>query len=108
MSKNTKITKIIITNVKNTYNDLSKLWCSNIFFINIKNNILSIVPSIPKDWKEYSIRYKYKNSIYNIKVKNPNGKNTGVEKFIFNGNEIEEKSIKLQDDNSVNEIEIIM
>lgn len=43
--------------------------------LKINNEILSINPSIPADWKEYSIRYEYKTSVYNIKIKNPNGKN---------------------------------
>lgn len=76
--------------------------------LRIDNNTLKIEPCITSTWKEYSIRYKYETSIYNIKVKNPNGKNTGVEKFIVNGQEIECKSIKLQNDGKIYEIEIIM
>lgn len=41
-------------------------------------------------------------------MKNPNGKNVGVEKFIFNGEEKKEKCIKLINDGKINEIEIIM
>lgn len=37
--------------------------------LKIKNGYLSIEPCIPKDWKEYSIRYKWKNSVYNINIK---------------------------------------
>lgn len=76
--------------------------------LKIQNEILSIKPAIPSDWKEYSIRYEYKSSVYNIKVKNSNGKNTGVEKFIVNGVEIEEKQVKLIDNGKINEIEVIM
>lgn len=76
--------------------------------LKIKNEILSIKPAIPSDWKEYSIRYEYKSSVYNIKVKNPNGKSTEVEKFIVNGVEIEEKQVKLIDNGKINEIEVIM
>lgn len=64
--------------------------------LKVRNRFLSIEPCIPKDWKEYSIRYKWKNSIYNIKVKNPNGKNNGVEKIILNGIEVKNK-IQLED-----------
>ena len=39
---------------------------------------------------------------------NPNGKTTGVEKFILNGRELEEKVVKLQDDGEVYNIDIIM
>jgi len=76
--------------------------------LKVKKGILSIEPCIPKDWKEYSIQYHYGSSIYNIKIKNPDGKNIGVSKFIFNGNVLEEKKVKMFDNNKVNEIEIIM
>ena len=76
--------------------------------LEIENGMLRIEPCIEKDWKEYSVKYKYENTIYNIKVKNPNSKNTGVSEFYLNGNKIEEKSIKLVDNKSINEIEIIM
>ncbi len=46
--------------------------------LNVENGYLSISPSIPNEWKEYSIRYKFKNSIYNIKVSNNSGINKGV------------------------------
>ncbi len=73
-----------------------------------KKQILTFNPCIPKGWKEYSIKYKYGNSVYNIKIKNPNGKNTGVEKFILNGKEIETKEIVLEENSGINNIEIIM
>jgi cyclic beta-1,2-glucan synthetase len=76
--------------------------------LKIENGTIYIQPSISSNWKEYSIRYEYKTSVYNIKVKNPNEKNTGVEKYILNGIEINEKQIKLIDNGKINEIEIIM
>lgn len=76
--------------------------------LKIENRTLKVEPCIASTWKEYSIRYKYESSIYNIKVKNPKGKNTGVEKFIVNGQEMESKSIRLQNDGKVYDIEVIM
>ncbi len=76
--------------------------------LKIIDETLWLKPSIPVEWKEYSIRYEYKSSVYNIKVRNPNAKNTGVEKFILNGEEIEEKRVKLIDNGKINEIEVIM
>ena len=76
--------------------------------LKIEKGVLKIEPCIPRDWKEYTMRYRYKTSIYNIKVKNNNGKNVGVDKFIFNGKEFENKEVKLLDDGNINEIEIIM
>lgn len=86
----------------------NKIGIENILGLNIENGILRLIPCIPKEWKEYSIRYKFENTIYNIKVKNPNGKNTGVEKFIFNGKEVEDKQIQLIDNGDINEVEIVM
>jgi len=48
--------------------------------LKIENGYMRIEPCIPKDWKEYQIQYKWKDSIYNIRVENPNSKSTGVSK----------------------------
>ena len=69
--------------------------------LKIRNGIMSIEPCIPKDWKEYNIKYKWKNSFYNIVVKNPNSKNSGVEEILLNGEKVE-NSIRLQDDGVYN------
>ena len=86
-----------------------KVGLEDILGLKVKEGMLSINPCISSKWEEYSIRYRYKTSIYNIKVKNPNGKCTGEnQKFYFNGREIEEKQIKLEDNGAINEIEVIL
>lgn len=85
-----------------------KIGIEDILGLKIKNNILKINPCIPKEWKEYSIRYRFKNSIYNIKVKNKNEKNTGVEEVYLNGQEIIKKEIILNGEGGIYNIEIIM
>lgn len=72
----------------------------------IKEGIMSIQPCIPKDWKEFNIKYRWKDSFYNIIVKNPNGKNFGVKSIFINGKETQ-NDIKLQDSGIYN-IEVIM
>lgn len=76
--------------------------------LKIENGFISFEPSISSKWKEYNIRYKFKESIYNIKVKNENGKNKGVEKVILNGNVVEDGKIKLEEKAGLNEIEVFM
>ena len=76
--------------------------------LRISNNILSIEPCIAKEWKEYKINYKYKNTMYHIIVRNPEGKNSGVKKMYCNGNEVYNKQIKLLNDGEIYNIEIIM
>ena len=76
--------------------------------LNIVDGFLIINPCISSEWKEFSLKYKYGTSIYNIKIKNPNGRNNGICKFIFNNNEIKEKKIKIVDNGKANDIEIEM
>ena len=73
----------------------------------IKENVLSFEPCISKDWKEISVRYKYLESIYNIKILNPNGKNTGVSTVKING-EMAENKIILDGSGKIFNIEIEM
>ena len=57
--------------------------------LKIKNGVMSIKPCIPIDWKEYSIRYKWQNSIYNIKVINKDGNYKGKERMTLDGIKVE-------------------
>ena len=75
--------------------------------LKIENGVMKFEPCIPKDWKEYLIRYKWGKSIYNVKIKNPNQKNTGVEKVFLNGNEVV-NGIRLDGNNRIFNIEVIM
>ena len=76
--------------------------------INIENGVLSISPNIPYYWAEYSIAYKYGNSIYNIKIKNISKGNSGIKRFMLNECVIEEQKVKLVDDGKVYSIEVIL
>ena len=75
--------------------------------LKINEGYLEINPCIPKDWKNYQIQYKWKETIYNIEVKNPNGKNTGVTKILLDGNETE-NHIKLDGTRKIYKVEILL
>ena len=70
--------------------------------------MLRVSPCIPSEWKEYSMRYKHGDSIYNIKVLNPNGKVTGVERLVLNGDEVENKEVRLEGSGGIYNIEVYM
>ena len=80
--------------------------------LNIENGYLVINPHIPNKWNGYEIRYKYKNSLYNIKVINSginNEINGGkVQKVICNREEMKEKKVKLDGDGGVYNIEVVI
>lgn len=63
----------------------------------VEKDKLFIDPCIPTDWEGYSIKYTYKNTVYNIEVKNLGKMNMGVSKIMVDGTEVE-KYVKLFDD----------
>lgn len=74
--------------------------------IKIEKGILRVEPCIPKDWKEFEVHYRWKNSIYHIMVRNPEGKNTGINKVFLNGVEVENKIVL--EESGVFQVEVIM
>ena len=66
---------------------------------------MSINPCIPKDWDGFSIRYKFGESIYNIKVANISRSNSGTVKVVLNGEKIENK-IPLDGSGKIYNIEV--
>lgn len=75
--------------------------------LNIHHNCMSFNPCIPKEWEEFNMRYRFGESIYNIRVKNPNRKNSGVSKVIVDGIE-EENKIALDGSGSIHNVEVEM
>ena len=75
--------------------------------LKIENQKLSLNPCIPKEWEEYFIQYRYGESIYNIKIKNIN-KTNQIQKIILNNEEMQEKEIRLKNNQRINDIEVIL
>ena len=71
--------------------------------VKIQGNTLKIEPNIPSDWKEYKIRYKFGNSIYNIKVEN--NKLEKQEVFV-DGNQLENNTVLLNPNGGVYSVEV--
>ena len=78
-----------------------KVGIEGILGFSIENGYIKLKPSIPNEWKEYKIRYRYKNSVYIIKIKNNN-----MVKNVFLNNDENVKKIKLEDNHKINEIEM--
>lgn len=86
-----------------------RVWLEDVIGFKLREgNRLEINPSIPSDWPEFSIHYRYLNTFYEIKVENPNRKCRGVEKVILDGKEQTDKVIMLVDDHQTHQIQIIL
>ena len=92
-----------------TWNTGSSSWMyiagiNYILGLNIQNGYMTFKPAIASNWKEYFVRYKYGNSIYNIKF--IKCRENEDKKVVLNGNVVEDRKIKLEDSSSVNEVEV--
>ncbi len=70
-------------------------------------NGLKIDPCVPSDWKEFEVIRKWRGATYNIKVKNPNGVEKGIESITLNGEKIND-IIPIQKEGSVNNVIVLM
>ena len=50
---------------------------------------ITVDPSIPSEWKEFSIKKNFRGKALNISVKNPNGSQHGVKSITVNGEKID-------------------
>ena len=63
-----------------------------------------IDPSIPSEWKTYSLKKNFRGKVLNVTVNNPNGSEHGVKSVTVNGTKIDGLLIKeaiLKDENEV-------
>ncbi len=65
---------------------------------------LTIQPCVPKQWRKYSINYRYLNTIFMIKVFLKSGTGDGMPKIVLDDEEIQGNSIHLVNDGAVHEV----
>ncbi len=86
-------------------------------FVAISQNILGVQPEfeglkidpcIPKDWNEFKVYRKFRNTTYNILVTNPDNISKGVKSIEVDGKTIKGNILPIFDDNKVHNIKVIM
>lgn len=70
-------------------------------------NGLKIDPCVQSDWKEFEVIRKWRGATYNIKVKNPNGVEKGIESITLNGEKVN-NIVPIQKEGSVNNVIVLM
>ncbi len=83
-----------------------KVGIEYILGLKISGDTIKVDPCIPKDWPEFNIHYKYKDTLYDITVKNPNGVNRGVKFIEIDGIKIGEKSFEMKDDRKEHKVNV--
>jgi N,N'-diacetylchitobiose phosphorylase len=64
-------------------------------------------PCVPRDWKSFEVRRKWRGATFNIKFSNPSGVEKGVREIRLNG-ELVRGAISAQASGSVNKVEVLM
>ena len=80
----------------------------NILGFNKCGETLSIEPSIPADWKEFEIIYRYQTATYHIKVENPHGICSGSTEIELDGKTLPSNRIELVDDEMTHTVRVII
>ena len=73
-----------------------------------EGNNLVFDPCIPKNWGEYTVKYRFGTSMYNILVKNQQGVNKGVKSVAVDGNVCSDGKLMLLDDGGEHNVEVVM
>ncbi|NLI60079.1 MAG: glycosyl transferase [Clostridiales bacterium] len=76
--------------------------------LKLRDGRLHIDPCIPNHWEGFDMVYRYKSSIYRIRVDNPERVNRGVRKLWLDDVEVEDKSIMLTDKELEHKIRVIL
>ncbi len=71
-------------------------------------NGLKLSPSVPKEWKSFTIKKNFRGKKLNITVENPEGKESGFTKLYVNGKEFSENYISEKMLSEENEIKLVM
>lgn len=87
---------------------MAKTGFENILGFRKEGDSLRITPCIPRKWKEYTLRYTYLQTLYDITVKNPDCLCTGVSNVMMDGEVLENGRIPLVNDLKVHTVEVLM
>ncbi|HRH44721.1 MAG TPA: protein ndvB, partial [Pyrinomonadaceae bacterium] len=74
----------------------------------LQGEILKIEPCIPRNWRDFEIDYRYKKTLYQIKVENPSSICSGVIETWFDGKLLESNEIPLENDEQKHLILVVM
>ena len=69
---------------------------------------LRIAPSIPSDWKGFSIEKTFRGKKLKITVENPNKKESGFSEFYVNGEKLADNYIPEEKLTAVTEVKLVM
>jgi cyclic beta-1,2-glucan synthetase len=75
-----------------------RIWIEEVLGFKLRGNELTLNPTIPADWPGFRIMYRFGNSVYDIRVENPERSGHGVVQMELDGAPLSKFPIPLHDD----------
>ena len=69
---------------------------------------LRVAPSVPSDWKGFTIEKTFRGKKLKISVENPNGKESGFSEFFVNGEKLSDNYVPESKLTATTEIKLVM
>jgi cellobiose phosphorylase len=85
-----------------------RVWLEEILGLRLEGNLLALEPCIPQEWASYSVRLRFRSTVYEIAVENPEHVSTGVARVEVDGTLRAEKTISLEDDGGRHAVRVCM
>ena len=85
-----------------------RTWLEEVLGFRLQGNRLRIQPSISREWRGFSITYRYGSTRYFIEVQNPDGVSFGIARVELNGSKVPGNVISLTDDGEAHNITVLM
>lgn len=86
-----------------------RVWLEEIFGFKLRDgNKLTIDPTLPSEWPECSIKYRFHETYYEIEIKNPNHLTKGNISVELDGAKLDENRIELVNDQKTHQIKVTL
>jgi cellobiose phosphorylase len=85
-----------------------RVWLEEILGFKLRGQTLSLNCSIPKEWDQFKLQYRYKTSHYEIIVTNPHHLNSGIPSITLDGVLLSSQEIPLIDDGGQHTVNIVL
>jgi cyclic beta-1,2-glucan synthetase len=81
-----------------------RVWLEEILGFRLRGDTVSVAPVIPSEWKSFSLRYRYRDTWYDILVENPDGVGHGVAWIKVDGGQATGDYFTLHDDKTEHKV----
>ncbi len=85
-----------------------RIWLEEILGFKLRSKTFSINCCIPKEWQGFKLHYRYKTSLYEIQLENPNHLSKGRPRITLDGALFEGQDIPLVDDGKTHTVHIVL